>query len=73
MISASPPATRYFEQQNTSRDRSIQRIATPMHGNANHEVGSLKQLVRKSLLFAADDKSRGKSVCERFEVHQSVR
>jgi hypothetical protein len=25
------------------------------------------------LLFAADDKSRGKSVCERFEVHQSVR
>ncbi len=60
---------RYFEQKNTCRDRCIQRIATSTHGNANYEVGSFKQLFRKTMLFAADYKSGRKSVCQRFKIH----
>jgi len=67
------PMARYFEQQNTCRNRCIQRIAASTHGNANHEVGSLEQLIRKSMSFTADYKSGGKSVGECFVSHKSGR
>jgi len=67
------PLTCHLKQQNTCRNRGIERIATSVHRNADHKIGSLKQLLRESVLLAADYESGGKPVCKRSVIHQPRR